>query len=180
MPAPLRTIGHGGLSEEPFTRLLRDAGVAVVVDVRRRPGSRRHPQFQRRAMQRWLADAGIDHRWVEALGGHREPDPASPNLALDEPLRAYADHLSSPDGRSALRDLLDLAEQAPTAICCAEGDWRRCHRRVLADAVVLLGDRDVHHLHHDGGSEPHMPDPAARIVDGVLRYDRGEDAPLWI
>ena len=178
MTQPLWTIGHGALSSEAFAGLVTSAGITVVVDVRRRPGSRRHPQFRKAAMERWLPEAGVAYRWVEALGGHREPSTASPNVGVPEPLRAYADHLATGDGRAALTDVLALAAAMPTAVCCAEADWRACHRRVLADAAVVLAGREVRHLTHEGGWEPHEPDPAARAVGDVLRYDRGE-SPLW-
>lgn len=178
MATPLWTLGHGALAEDELTALVASAGIATVVDVRRRPGSRRHPQYRRAAMQRWLPEAGVGYRWVEALGGHRDADADSPNVALDEPLRAYADHLATPEGRDALTDLLALALVTPTAVCCAESDWRSCHRRILADAVVLIGEREVRHLAHDRTVANHEPHPAARVVDGVVRYDRGQ-TPLW-
>jgi uncharacterized protein (DUF488 family) len=176
--AALRTIGHGELSADELGLLLTDAGVEVVVDVRRRPASRRHPQFSRTDLQRWLPEYGLDYQWVEPLGGHRKAAPGSPNLGLGDPaLRGYADHMASPAFTLALDGL--VAEDRPLAIMCAERDWRRCHRRLLADALVHLRRTAVEHLTHDGEIEPHRPSPAARVADGRLVYDLGTTRSLY-
>src|SRR5687768_14225613 len=99
----LFTIGHSTQSLEELAGLLRDAGVERVVDVRRFPGSRRHPQFGRDRLAAGLAEAGIDYRHEEALGGRRQAGVGSPNTAWrNEQLRAYADHMASGEFRSAL------------------------------------------------------------------------------
>lgn len=180
----LFTVGHGTLSRSQFGDVLDAAGVRRLVDVRRFPGSRRHPQFNRAEMAAWLPERGIRYRWDERLGGRRDAADDSPHVGLRHPqFRAYADHMASDDFRSAVDDLLRDVETAATAVMCAESVWWRCHRRLLADAAVLVHDHDVVHIFHDGRLAPHTPTDAARVVpaaDGPdhLRYDVGANLAL--
>jgi uncharacterized protein (DUF488 family) len=176
----LLTVGHGTLAAAGLGRLLGDAGVAVLVDVRSHPGSRRHPQFGRAALETWLPEAGIEYRWDQRLGGRRPPRPDSPNTALrNEAFRGYADHMAGPRFQAGLDDLVALAARRRTVAMCAETLWWRCHRRLLADAAVLTRQVDVHHLLHDGRITPHEITTGARLTpDGALLYDLGGDQPL--
>ncbi len=173
------TVGHGTLSETDLVDLLREAEVAQVVDVRSYPGSRHNPQHGRERAERWLPAAGIGYSWDRRLGGRRRPDPASRNVALRHAaFRAYADHMSSPEFRAGLDALVELAATNRVAVMCAETVWWRCHRRLLADALVLLRSVPVAHLFHDGRLAAHRLTPEARVVDGQLIYDLGATAPL--
>ncbi len=169
--ATLFTIGHSTQSLEDFVGLLRDAGVELVVDVRRFPGSRRHPQFGRERLAAGLAEAGIGYRHEEALGGRRRVRVDSPNTAWrNEQLRGYADHMASEEFRSALARLLELAGERPTAVMCAEAYWRHCHRQLLADAVAAAG-WEVVHLLPGGRREVHPLHPQLRVDErGGLSY----------
>jgi uncharacterized protein (DUF488 family) len=159
----LFTIGHSTQSLADFVGLLRDAGVELVVDVRRFPGSRRHPQFGRERLAAGLAEAGIGYRHEEALGGRRRAREDSANTAWrNDQLRGYADHMASEEFRSALARLLELAGEPPTAVMCAEAYWRHCHRQLLADAVAAAG-WEVVHLLPGGRREVHPPHPQLRI-----------------
>ena len=173
----LRTVGHGTLPEVDFAALVSDAAIAVVVDVRSFPASRRHPQYRREAMERWLPDAGVAYRWEPRLGGRRKPRPDSPHGALRVPaFRGYADHMETDEFRDALDDLLAESSTRSAAVMCAESLWWRCHRRLLADAAVLLRGAAVEHLFHDSRLAPHRPMPAARVDGRRIVYDRGEQA----
>ncbi len=175
----LRTVGHGTLDAEPFARLLRDAGIVELVDVRRYPGSRRHPHFGSDEMGRWLPSAGVAYRHVPALGGRRKPDPASPHVGLrNDQFRAYADHMSSSEFTDALGELVATADQEATAVMCAESLWWRCHRRLVADHLVLVEQVEVEHLFHDGRLAAHSPTPEARAVGGAVVYDVGVQGSL--
>lgn len=91
---PLLTFGHGSLERTQLAARLEGAGVELVVDVRRSPGSRRHPQVNRGELKRWLPETGIAYRWEDDLGGRRDPAADSPNVAWSDPdFRGYADHL---------------------------------------------------------------------------------------
>jgi uncharacterized protein (DUF488 family) len=82
--------------------------------------------------------------------------------------------MAEPEFTTALRELLDAAATRPTTVMCSESVWWRCHRRLLADAAVLLHGTEVVHLFHDGRRAAHRPTPEARIEDGHLVYDGGE------
>lgn len=180
----LVTIGHGTLEEHEFLRLLADASVQELVDVRSHPGSRRAPHFGREALAEWVPAAGIGYRWEPVLGGWRHPAEPSRNLALRHPsFRAYADHMTDPEFRDALARLTEDGSERGVAVMCAESVWWRCHRRLIADAAVLLHGSDVRHLFHDGRLAEHRPSPEARVVeiDGrpTVVYDVGADVPLF-
>jgi uncharacterized protein (DUF488 family) len=173
------TFGHGTLDQAAFVDLIRGAGLAQVVDVRSYPGSRRNPQYGRPELEMWLPAAGVDYSWEPRLGGRRRPDPASPHAALRHPaFRAYADHMGTPGFRSALEQLVESGRGREVAVMCSEGVWWRCHRRLIADALVLLHGVPVTHLFHDGRMTLHQPAPEARVVDGGLVYDLGSTTPL--
>jgi uncharacterized protein (DUF488 family) len=171
----LLTVGHGTATPEELTAILHRAGVDQIVDVRRFPGSRRNPGLGRDAMSAWLPEAGIAYLWEPRLGGRRRV-PAGQDDAVDgwwrvAAFRAYAAHMRTPEFRDGLAVLLEWADHATTAIMCSESLWWRCHRRLISDAVLLLHDRPVSHLGHDGRLTEHVPPPAAAVVDGELHYD---------
>ena len=175
MSGPLRTVGHGTLAADELARLVTGAGIELLVDVRSFPASRRHPQFRSEAMERWLPDAGVAYRWEPRLGGRRRPSPESPHGALRvAAFRGYADHMETPEFGDALDTLLTEAAARPTAVMCAESLWWRCHRRLIADAVVLVREMPVEHLFHDGRLEAHRPTPEARVDGRRLVYDGDE------
>jgi uncharacterized protein (DUF488 family) len=136
------------------------------------PASRRNPQFNKAALESVLANNGIEYVWRGAeLGGLRSPRPDSRHVALrNDALRGYADHTETREFADGLSWLLWSAGEMPTAFMCAESDWRRCHRRILSDAIVAAGDRVVHLL--DGVDEEHVLHPSPRIEDGRPIYDR--------
>ncbi|HEV2819729.1 MAG TPA: DUF488 domain-containing protein [Solirubrobacteraceae bacterium] len=105
----LLTVGHSTHPLEDFLALLSEAGVAALADVRRYPGSRRHPQFGSEALEAALARAGVTYRHLPELGGRRTPAPDSANDGWRVAgFRGYADHLHSEEfaaGRAALEAL---------------------------------------------------------------------------
>lgn len=173
--ARLLTVGHGAATQEELTALLRAAGLALVVDVRRFPGSRAHPHVARDALAAWLPAAGVDYRWEQRLGGRRSR-PADPGEAARDgwwqvaAFRAYAAHTRTPEFAAALDDLVRDACARPTAVMCSESLWWRCHRRIVADAVVLLRGLPVAHLGHDGRRTEHVPSAGARVGPDGLAY----------
>jgi uncharacterized protein (DUF488 family) len=171
----LFTVGHGTLEIAELTGLLADAGVSSLLDVRSFPGSRRLPHFGREAMARSVPAAGVSYEWRPALGGRRKPQPASANVAWRNPsFQAYADYMTSTSFLDALDRLVADATGDNVAVMCSESVWWRCHRRLIADAVVLLRDTDVWHLFHDGRLQAHPPTPEARVdPSGILVYDVG-------
>lgn len=173
----VHTFGHGTLAEEEFASTLGEAGVGTVVDVRSFPGSRHNPQFGREEMQRWLPQHEMAYRWMRDLGGRRKPVPDSRHIALrHQSFRAYADHMETDAFLAGVDELLAL-DDGP-AVMCSESVWWRCHRRLLADHLVLVRDVDVVHLMHDGRLTPHKPTEGVRLADGQVVYDVGVTAPL--
>jgi uncharacterized protein (DUF488 family) len=173
------TVGHGTATQEELTALLTAAGVASVVDVRRFPGSRRHPHVARERLEVWLPRAGVAYRWEQRLGGRRSRVDGSPHTGLRDPsFQAYADHLVSSDFLAAIDGVLAEARQRTTAVMCSESVWWRCHRRLIADHVTLLTDVELRHLFHDGRLGEHRPTDVVRVDDGRLVYDGGEPTLL--
>jgi uncharacterized protein (DUF488 family) len=175
------TVGHGTLPGSDFADLLRGAGIAQIVDVRSYPGSRRNPQYGRAELERWLpgAGVGVGYTWDRRLGGRRRPAATSPHVALrNDAFRGYADHMDTPEFRTALAELIRRADPTPTAVMCSESVWWRCHRRLLADAAALLHGVPVVHLFHDGRLTTHQPSPEARVAGDHLVYDLGAAPPL--
>lgn len=178
-----RTVGHGAQAAESFVALVSAAGISQVVDVRSFPGSRRHPHFGRTAMEEWLPAAGVAYSWERRLGGRRRPVPGSRHVGLThEAFRAYADHMGTPEFAEAVGELLELSASGPdgaTAVMCAESLWWNCHRRLLADALVLGHGAVVEHLMPDGRLAPHRPTDTARVEDGGVVYDVGLTGGLF-
>lgn len=178
MPA-LLTVGHGTLEAAAFAALVSEAGIEVVVDVRRFPGSRRHPQFGSDQMAVWLPEAGVGYEWAPSLGGRRRAAADSPNTGLrNAQFRAYADHMATAEFRDGVARLLATAAERTVAVMCAESVWWRCHRRLLADHLVLVEGCDVRHVMHDGRRVGHPVTPAARKLGANLIYGGDVQLPL--
>jgi uncharacterized protein (DUF488 family) len=176
----LLTFGHGTATAERMTELLRGAGVAVLVDVRTAPVSRRHPHVARAELERWLPEAGVSYRWDKRLGGFRKAAPDSPDTAWREDMfRGYAAHMRTEGFQAAMDEVLAQAAADRTVVMCAESLWWRCHRRLLADFAVAARGAPVRHLLHDGRIEDHRLSPGLRRRDdGLLVYDAGQESLL--
>jgi len=170
----VHTLGHSTLALDDFVALLRAHAIAAVVDVRRFPASRRHPHFAREALGAALARAGLEYVWVPALGGRREGHAGSPHVAWKNPsFRAYADHLETAEFAAGLDQVLALAATRPTAILCAEAVPWRCHRQLIADALVARGV-EVRHVLSTAAPAPHRLTPFARLEGTRVVYDGGQ------
>ncbi len=170
MSSTIWTIGHSTRSGEEFTQILRAHDIQLLVDVRSFPGSRRYPQFNRATLAEALAAAGIQYKHEPQLGGRRTPRPDSHNTAWrNASFRAYADHMESEEFRNGVKDLLELAREARTAVMCAESLWWRCHRSLISDYLKAAGHQVIHIL-DETKTEEHPFTSAARIVDGELSY----------
>jgi uncharacterized protein (DUF488 family) len=170
----LLTVGHGRLDRAGLGRLLGDAGVEAVVDVRRYPGSRTNPDVAREALESWLPTAGIGYRWEERLGGRRRltGEPVD-NWWRVEQFAAYAAHTRTAGFTAAMSRLLDEADRSTAAVMCSESLWWRCHRRLIADVAELAHGVHVEHLGHDGSCTDHPVAGGARLVGaGQVIWDR--------
>ncbi len=172
----LWTIGHSTRPWEAFAALLQAPQIEVLVDVRRFAGSRRNPQYSPAEMGPALREAGIEYRPIPELGGRRIADVDSPNTAWRvAAFRGYADYMATPEFVLARERLMQLAQARRTVVMCAEAVWWRCHRRLIADDFIARSWQ-VLHLMTPGRSPPHPLNPAARMIDGVLRYPAESDA----
>jgi len=170
------TVGHSNRSLAEFVALLQEHGIELLVDVRSFPSSRRHPQFNRPALERELPRAGVRYLWMgRELGGMRDEARAdSPHTALEAGgFRNYADHMGTPLFAQGVARLLEESANARVACMCAEKDWHECHRRYLSDALVSLRETPVLHILDKTEPVAHELHELARVVDGSLVYDAG-------
>jgi uncharacterized protein (DUF488 family) len=155
----LFTIGHSTHPIDRFVELLSGHRVEVLCDVRRYPGSRRNPQFNVEPLRHSLAGAGIAYEpFGDELGGRRKASkvPHGPSAVWrNDAFRGYAEYMETPEFAAGLERLEDLARERRTAIMCAESDWHRCHRRLIADALTARGWRVIH-IRPDGRTEEHQ------------------------
>jgi uncharacterized protein (DUF488 family) len=159
------TAGHGTRTSEELVEMLRRARVQTLIDVRRYPGSRRNPQFNRDALAKALEAAGIRYRHAEALGGRLSGEPGEERFGCirTAAFRSYAARMGTPEWQQALASALE--EPAPCFVC-AETSWRRCHRQLIAELLVARG-HEVLHLLPDG-VERHRLSDDAEVRDGRL------------
>jgi uncharacterized protein (DUF488 family) len=159
------TVGHGTRTDEELIGMLGRAAVRTLVDVRRFPGSRRNPQFNRKALEASLAANGIAYRHAEALGGRLSGEPGEERFACirTAAFRSYAARMGTPEWQEALADALQEPEPC---LMCAETAWTKCHRRLIAELLVARG-HEVLHLSPDG-VEPHRLSDDAEAREGRL------------
>ena len=133
------TCGHSNRTAAELIDLLTSHRIEQLVDVRAHPQSRRHPHFNRKALQAALGEAGIDYVWRgNHLGGFRKARVDSVNTALSgSGLQGFADYMATEAFSNAIESLLKLAHSSAVAIMCAEADYRACHRQFIADALSL-------------------------------------------
>ncbi len=175
LPLTIHTIGHSTRPIDIFIEMLRAAGVTRLIDVRAVPRSRFNPHYNREALERALREAGVDYRAMPSLGGLRKASPDSPNVGLKEGFRGFADYALTPAFRAALGELTALADERPTAVMCAEADWRNCHRQLIADRLLAEG-HEVRHIMKDGIEEAEMNPTAKRRPEGLVYVERGDDS----
>lgn len=141
----LWTIGHSTRSSEELISLLSAHEITRLLDVRRYPGSRRYPHFHSDALTKSLTAAGLDYQHVPTLGGRRTARADSTNRGWKNAgFRGYADYMHTDQFQQAIEDLMAAASQSRTVIMCAEAVPWRCHRSLIADALVICGWEVVH------------------------------------
>lgn len=164
------TTGHSTRSIEEFLGLLTPNGIQRLVDIRTIPKSRRHPHFGSEALARSLTGAGIAYTHLPGLGGLRKARPDSTNTAWRHAgFRGYADYMQTPAFDAALDELIALASSARVAIMCAEAVPWRCHRQLVADALVARGI-EAREIESPAKTRAHSLTDWARVQDGRVRY----------
>jgi len=171
----IRTVGHSAQALSAFVDLLRVHGVKQVVDVRTVPRSRHNPQFNRDTLPQALGAAGIAYEHMRGLGGLRRPKPDSINTAWrNASFRGFADYMQTAEFETSLTALIDLARVTQTAVMCAEAVPWRCHRFLIADALVVHGV-PVEHILSPTQRRPHVLTPWARVNGDRLTYPAERD-----
>ncbi len=132
------TIGHSTRRIDEFVDLLRSNGVTQLIDIRTIPKSRHNPQFNTDALAAALRAAHIRYLHLKALGGLRHAKADSVNLGWrNDSFRGFADYMQTDEFEAAIDRAIDLAEDRPTALMCAEAVPWRCHRSLVADALTV-------------------------------------------
>jgi uncharacterized protein (DUF488 family) len=175
MRAAVYTVGHSIHPIDEFVELLNRQAVGLLVDVRSYPRSRRWPQFNQSALEASLVENGITYRWLKQLGGRRQSIRAdSPHTAWTvAAFRAYSDYADGADFAIGLSELIAFAHSSRVAILCAEGLWWQCHRRIIADHLMLVGWA-VRHIMPSGELVAHALPDFARIAGDRIIYDGGQ------
>ena len=164
------TVGHSTHSFADFVAMLTAHGVRCLIDVRRFPASRRHPHFNREALEAALPPREIEYVWIPELGGRRAPNPESRNTRWRNlSFRGYADYMETVPFHEAMARVVALSQDRTVALMCAEAVWWQCHRSLIADYVKARGV-EVGHIVDTRKIEPHRYTEPARVVEGKLSY----------
>ena len=177
--APLiYTIGHSNRTIEEFLEMLKAYEIEEVVDVRTVPRSRHNPQFAQENLPQSLQQAGIDYSHIKGLGGLRRPQPDSSNAGWRNlSFRGYADYMQTPEFLQNLDTLIALARQKRVAIMCAEAVPWRCHRSLIADALVIRG-LDVIDIISKTNAKSHKLTPWAHVEGTTIMYPPTEEVQI--
>jgi uncharacterized protein (DUF488 family) len=176
------TVGHSTRSAQEFVGLLAAHGVQRLIDVRTLPGSRHNPQFNRDALAHTLREAGIEYLHLPGLGGLRKPRADSPNQGWrNRSFRGYADHMQSAEFLRDLQTVMDSAERSRVALMCAEAVPWRCHRSLIADALLVRGI-ECEELVAVDRRQSHRLTPFAVVTGEAIIYppageEEGSDSP---
>jgi uncharacterized protein (DUF488 family) len=164
------TIGHSTRPLHELIELLRTNGVKRVIDIRTIPRSRHNPQFNRETLGPALRKHGIAYLHLKQLGGLRHAKPDSKNLGWhNSGFRGFADYMETPEFAAGLSHAIQLAKARPSALMCAEAVPWRCHRSLVADALLVRGIQ-VLHIVGVSAPEPHNLTPFARVRGLRITY----------
>jgi uncharacterized protein (DUF488 family) len=171
------TIGHSTRPIDEFLEMLQAHGIRQLVDVRTIPRSAHNPQFNREDLARALHSSRLHYRHVPGLGGLRHPRRDSINTGWrNASFRGYADYMQTPEFTENLETLIKLGKQEPTAVMCAEAVPWRCHRSLIADALLVRGI-DAIEIVSATRTTPLSLHPWAK-VEGVIVTYPGEQQSL--
>ena len=175
-PLVVFTIGHSTRPIQEFTRLLKAHDVQRVLDVRTIPQSRHNPQFNRDQLSRTLHRARIHYRHMPGLGGLRHAQRVSANTGWrNVSFRGYADYMQTSAFDESLTACIELAKRERVVLMCAEAVPWRCHRSLIADALLVRGI-DAREITSGIRTRPHALTPWARVNGTQITYPAGRDA----
>jgi uncharacterized protein (DUF488 family) len=169
-PELVCTIGHSNRPIDVFIDLLRQNGIACLLDIRTVPKSRHNPQFGQDQLSSSLAEAGIEYRYLRGLGGLRRPHKDSPNAGWrNMSFRGYADYMQTEEFAANVDAVIELARTKTCALMCAEAVPWRCHRSLVADALLVRGVR-VDDIIDARSRKPHKLTPFAHVEGLRITY----------
>lgn len=175
-PADVFTIGHSTRELAILIGMLHAHGIEKLIDVRTVPRSRKNPQFNRDTLPAALRAAGIDYTHMAGLGGLRHARPDSINTGWrNASFRGYADYMQTPEFAQGVARLVEIAARKRTAIMCAEAVPWRCHRSLIADALVVRGIA-VEHILSGERTMPHTLTGFAVVENERIRYPGPDQA----
>jgi uncharacterized protein (DUF488 family) len=164
------TVGHSNRPLDEFLHVLRAQRVTLVIDVRKMPSSRRNAQFSRDLLPQALYEAGIGYVHLPGLGGLRRRMPGSPNAGWkNASFQGYADYMLTSEFERSLEELLKQVRGQRAALMCAEAVPWRCHRSLIADALVVRGIA-VAHLLSASRARPHVLRSWAHVNGTRITY----------
>lgn len=170
-PSPfVMTVGHSTHTLEEFVRLLQAHGATCIVDVRTVPRSLHNPQFNKESLSQSLKKAGLEYVHLPGLGGLRHANRDSPNVGWrNASFRGYADYMQTPEFAQSLEKLIHTMNKGRIVLMCAEAVPWRCHRSLIADALLVRGIRteDIMSVTH---RQVHDLTPFAKVHDTVITY----------
>jgi uncharacterized protein (DUF488 family) len=177
-PRPtLWTIGHSTRPIDEFIALLQAHAIAELIDVRTVPRSRHNPQFNTDTLAQSLRSKGIQYRHMPALGGLRKPNKDSRNTGWrNESFRGYADYMQTEEFQRAVEELMAEGRLHRTAVMCAEAVPWRCHRSLIADALISRG-WEVRHIMTESKADRHQLTSFAVSQNGTLTYPDPDAVP---
>lgn len=169
-PPRIYTIGHSTRSIKEFISILKTYKIKLVVDVRKIPKSRHNPQFESTSLQKALKNENISYLLLTGLAGRRKPLKNSKNMAWrNKSFQGYADHMQTDEFKKALKKLINQAKRRRLVIMCAEAVPWRCHRSLIADAL-LAKKVSVSDLFSEKSVKPHKLTSFAKVKSGTVFY----------
>ena len=166
----IMTVGHSTRTLDEFVRLLHTHQATCIADVRTVPRSRHNPQFNRDVLPASLGRAAIRYVHLQGLGGLRHVKSGSPNTGWrNASFRGFADYMQTAEFSASLEELIRLAEKELVVLMCAEAVPWRCHRSLIADALLVRGFR-VEHIMNERHRQLHALTPFAQVRGGELTY----------
>lgn len=164
------TIGHSTHSFEDFIKMLQSFGIKTLADIRRFPGSRKYPHFNKENLEAELRNIKIKYIHLEDLGGRREVRVDSKNTRWrNKSFRGYADYMETEDFEKAIATLETIASEQPTAYMCSEAVWWRCHRSMVSD-YLKAKCWTVMHIMAAGKEEEHPYTSPAHVINNRVFY----------
>lgn len=176
---PFLTIGHSSRPSSTFVDLLRAAGIEFVADIRAVPRSHVFPHFNAEALARKLGEAGLAYEHIPALGGLRKKSRTVPGevngLWLNQRFHNYADYALSDEFQAGIAKLRRIGHESNCAVMCAEAVWWRCHRRIVADHLIVAGELVFHVVGRKRIARAELTRGAKVHQDGTITYPSAKD-----